>query len=176
MCWSDGLSDYGVLQQALCQYLSGNFQPQSVMVQDVHKQAKRAAQLGNQTGAGAWSAATSDEEAYREMFRRRVFRLRREGSFRAGLHENEQVLQRFPDSITALCMKSELLLKLGDAEAGLQAADQALRNGTLLKAQCPCTCLEAQCICSCGTKTIRLSAVASQPVSQWPRHEHRSVS
>ena len=35
--------------------------------------------------------------------------------------------------------------------------------------------LQAPCACSCGTKTKRLSAIASQPFCKWPRHEHRSV-
>ena len=34
--------------------------------------------------------------------------------------------------------------------------------------------LKALCVCSCGTKTKRLSAVASQLLCKWPRHEHRS--
>ena len=35
--------------------------------------------------------------------------------------------------------------------------------------------LQAPCACSCGTKTKRLSAIASQPFCKWLRHEHRSL-
>ena len=34
--------------------------------------------------------------------------------------------------------------------------------------------LQALCVCFCGTKTKRLSAIASQPFCRWPRHEYRS--
>ena len=35
--------------------------------------------------------------------------------------------------------------------------------------------LEALCVCSCGTRTKRLSAIASQPICKCSRHEHISI-
>ena len=104
-----------------------------VMMQGAQIRAKIATQPGSQTSAGTRSAPRSDDEAYTEMFRRRVMSLRHQGRFSRCLEANEQVLEQFPTSVAALCLKSEVLLTTRKAEDALKAADRATESGETLQ-------------------------------------------
>lgn len=104
-----------------------------VMMQGAHMRAKTAAQLGSHSSAGAMSAQNSEDKAYAEMFRRRVMSLRHQGRYEECLRANEEVLDQFPTSVTALCLKSEVLLRTRKTEDALQAAHQAAESGEILQ-------------------------------------------
>lgn len=98
-------------------------------MQNEYKRAMNAAHVGRVNEAGSGSASAEEEEARHLMFRKFVFVKMRRGEFKSAMRRNEDVLQRFPKSASALLMKSLLHLKLGKPQAALDAAKQALQNG-----------------------------------------------
>lgn len=109
-------------------------------MQGAHMRARIATQLGSQTSAGTRPAQTSDDKAYIEMFRRRVMSLRHQGRFSRCLEANEKVLEQFPTSVTALCLKSEVLLRIKKSEDALKAAERAAESGETLQECCTGAC------------------------------------
>ncbi|KAK9864465.1 hypothetical protein WJX84_006244 [Apatococcus fuscideae] len=98
------------------------------VVRNEYKRAMNAAHVGRVNEAGSGSASAEEEEARHLMFRKFVFVKMRRGEFKSAMRRNEDVLQRFPKSASALLMKSLLHLKLGKPQAALDAAKQALQN------------------------------------------------